>query len=675
MFVPAYSAMGKDSLNVPFKDRIAIHTNSVGWLLMTPNLGVEYSFIQNDLKKVSALLHGRYNPNSLKSYNPNLVYNIGGARAEVRWYYRTRYVSKGEMDLDSLETAKHGAFRAFWNKLTTRPYSLWAKQNPNRHRAYYVGPYAAFDKYTIKLSKTGYQGYAFGLGATLGYSIPLYHYRNGSAIDLELGFSAGLSMSMNDMFTYNDEVDCYEYAGSNSLHVVPFPVIQDARVAFVYRINSIREQIQGIDQAKIDGYAAVYELRKSYDEKIASFIFPYRTEQVVENGDTVMKRLPNEAYMAADSIKAWNKAIEEKNEKIRAVNKLALLSHKVDSAMLLEELRPYYEYITIPEKMFSQYNRTIPNKNIASIKELDDDYLNELLEKYAVVDRDVVKKETNLGQVEDPLLFSYSSLRSKLLEKNDSVSEIRLIDLMVQAVSNVNGNVKSFNDKYNVSYSGKDIEFDAMPVNMQVITGVPGKGYGLDFVFGIDTFALAKSQNYSFKALNDEIEAQNVYKQVALDEILGFVSPEKAADEHVMKKGKKAKKEKESKVKKTREENKAKDGKKNKASKNDVVEDKASVVTEAVEATATDESVEVKGKKKEKKAKEPKAKKVKEDKKTKEGKKNKASKNDAVENKESVAAEESVIEQQQEAAATAVSLEQGVETSGDEQVAAGNNKE
>ena len=118
VLLPAYSAMEKDSLNVPFKDRIAIHTNSVGWLLMTPNLGLEYSFVQNDMRKVSALVHGRYNPASLKTYNPEYVYNIGGARAEVRWYSRTRYVSQGELQLDSLERAKYGRFRNFWNKLT-----------------------------------------------------------------------------------------------------------------------------------------------------------------------------------------------------------------------------------------------------------------------------------------------------------------------------------------------------------------------------------------------------------------------------------------------------------------------------------------------------------------------------------------------------------------------------
>ena len=566
MVVPTFSATEKDSLNVPFKDRIAIHTNSVGWLLMTPNLGIEYSFIQNDLKKVSALVHGRYNPASLKTYNPSYVYNIGGARAEVRWYYRTRYISQGEASLDSLECAKFGRFRNFWNKLTTRPYSLLARENPRNHRAYYIGPYLAFDKYTIKLAKTGYQGYSFGFGATMGYSIPLYHYKNGSAIDFELGFSAGLAMSMNDMFHYNADVDCYEYAGSKPLHLVPFPVVTDARVAFVYRLNSIREQLQGIDQEKIDGFAAVYELRKSYDEKIAHFMLPHHYEEVVENNDTIKKKIVHEDYLSSDSIKAWNAVIEEKNERIRAINQLALQSSEVDSTMLLEELRLLYNYIEIPEKMFAQYDRKIPNKDVASIRELNDEYLNGLLDKYSIVDRDDVKKETNLGQVEDQLMNSYSTLRLRLLEKNDSVSEIRLIDLMVLAVSNVNGRISTFNSKYNISVSDKTIEYDAIPAQMEVITGEAGRGYGLDFVSGVDTLALAAPQSYSFKALNDKIEAQNVYKQVVLENMLGYSLTSKGTATKVKtgkKKEKNKDKSKKEKVKKTKQ------GKKEKSSSAD----------------------------------------------------------------------------------------------------------
>lgn len=90
---------------------------------------------------------------------------------------------------------------------------------------------------------------------------------------------------------------------------------------------------------------------------------------------------------------------------------------------------------------------------------------------------------------------------------------------MVLAVSNVNGRISAFNNKYNTSVSDKAIEFDALPVQMEVITGEAGRGYGLDFVFGLDTLALAESQSYSFRTLNDEIEARNVYRQVLLEDM------------------------------------------------------------------------------------------------------------------------------------------------------------
>lgn len=555
MVVPTFSATEKDSLNVPFKDRIAIHTNSVGWLLMTPNLGIEYSFIQNDLKKVSALVHGRYNPASLKTYNPNYVYNIGGARAEVRWYYRTRYISQGEASLDTLGCAKFGRFRNFWNKLTTRPYSLLARENPRKHRAYYIGPYLAFDKYTIKLAKTGYQGYSFGFGATMGYSIPLYHYKNGSAIDFELGFSAGLAMSMNDMFNYNADVDCYEYAGSKPLHLVPFPVVTDVRVAFVYRLNSIREQLKGIDQEKIDGFAAVYELRKSYDEKRKLFVEP----MVYKDG----KKVDNEYYLSSDSIKAWNKVIEQKNVKIREINRIAMLDSRVDSAMLLQELRPYYEYVEVPEKMFNQYNKVIPNKNVTSIRELNDEYLNGLLDKYAEV-------EADNGEFDRLFLVSYNKLRTKMLdEKKDSTSDIRLIELMVDAFDNVNtSSISQFNKKYNIPSYVSRIEYDRMPSKMVAPVAVEERrtAYLINFVFGVDSIAFAEPQSYSFRGMNAEIEAQNVYKQVVLENMLGYSLTSKGTATKVKtgkKKEKNKDKSKKEKVKKTKQ------GKKEKSSSAD----------------------------------------------------------------------------------------------------------
>ena len=560
MLMPAYSAADKDSLNVPFKERIGFHTNTVDWLLLTPNLGVEYSFIQNKYEKVSALLFGKYNPNSSMNINPALVYNIGGARGEVRWYFRTRHISDGEAKLDSLDRAKHGRFGVFWRKLTTRPYSFLAKKNPRLHRAYYIGPYLNFDKYTIKLSAIGYQGYSLGLGATAGYSIPLYQYKNGSSVDFELGFSLGMAMSWNDKFGYDSDADCYYYAGSNSFHVVPSPIVSDLHVAFVYRLKSIREQIVDVRMDKLEELSAIYELRSSYDEKIANFKYPSHIEKTKDGRDSIVVHTE---YLPSDSIAAWNVVVNEKNERIREINRRALESGvELDSAMLLDELRLCYEYVELPEKMFAQYDRLLPNKEIKSVSELNDEYLDGLLENYSVVNADN-------GEFDKQLVNSYGTLRGRLLEKNDSTSEIRLLDLMVHAISNINGSsIKAFNDKYHCSIAGKEVEYDAMPVKMLAPLQIDEERkatYPVDFVFGVDTLALSSSQKFSFKGMNTEIEAKNVYKLVLLEDLLDTtLTPEN-------KSAAKAVKEKKSKKK-------SKD-KKNKAPKKEKADDTVAVET------------------------------------------------------------------------------------------------
>ena len=205
-----------------------------------------------------------------------------------------------------------------------------------------------------------------------------------------------------------------------------------------------------------------------------------------------------------------------------------------------------------------------------------------------------MKKETNLGQVEDQLMNSYETLRLRLLEKNDSVSDVRLIDLMVLAVSNVNGRISAFNSKYNTSVSDKAIEFYAVPVQMEVITGEAGRGYGLDFVFGIDTLALATPQSYSFKALNDEIEAQNVYRQAVLEDMLGhsLLSKGDSANEKAGKKKGKSKEKNNIEEVENQKVKKTKQSKKVKPSSSDLSvdggEDDASSETSVNEKSETD---------------------------------------------------------------------------------------
>lgn len=500
-----------DSLVTPFKERIGIHTNTTEWLLLTPNIGVEYSFIQNKHNKYSLLIHGKYNPNSSMSFSPELIYNIGGARAEVRKYFRMHQRTEAENGLDSIYREKYGSLGNFWYKLTSRPYSLLGKKNPRKHIAYYIGPYFAFDKYTIKLSRTGYQGHSFGFGAVAGYSVPLYHYKNGSSIDFEMGLGIGLATSKNEMFEYDHEANVYYHTGAQKTHLVPFPVISDARVAFVYRLKSIKDQIVDIKQDKIDELTKIDSLRQKYESDIAEYIYPtYFNKEKQE-------RIKSEYYIPSDSIIAWNNVINRKNTVIQEINKEALQYTDVDSTILLEELHLYYEYVTLPEKLFRRYNYELPNKEISSIAELNNPYLNELINKYAVVN----SYERIKGEFEKYLLNAYNE------NCKDSISGIKFLDVMVSAVNNLNSFViKLHNDDFHVNEDRETI--DAIPVKTVISDGT--KQYkSHDFVFGIDTLVLVEQQSLSFKGINEKIETRNDIKLIELTEFLEQKRAEKEA--------------------------------------------------------------------------------------------------------------------------------------------------
>ena len=113
------------------------------------------------------------------------------------------------------------------------------RKNPRQERAYYWGVYVNAASYNFKIGKEGKQGNAYGAGISVGYTAPLYGYRN-NYIDLELGGSAGLLYTSYDVYTHDAESDCYPRIAEKckSGHIVPFPLITDLRVAFVYRFMS-----------------------------------------------------------------------------------------------------------------------------------------------------------------------------------------------------------------------------------------------------------------------------------------------------------------------------------------------------------------------------------------------------------------------------------------------------
>lgn len=106
--------------------------------------------------------------------------------------------------------------------------------------------------YSVKLGKEGRQGQLYGIGVTFGYGIPLYQYEKG-AVDLDLGMSVGLALTKHDAFAHNPDGDYYTVLpeSSKGLHIVPFPVISELKVAFVFRKRSIDDKYKRVDQEKL----------------------------------------------------------------------------------------------------------------------------------------------------------------------------------------------------------------------------------------------------------------------------------------------------------------------------------------------------------------------------------------------------------------------------------------
>ena len=74
-------------------ERLSLRTNAVDWLLLIPNIGIEYDLKNLNYNRLSIGLNFRYNWQSSHTFKPGVVYNIAEIRAEVRNYYRIRLLS------------------------------------------------------------------------------------------------------------------------------------------------------------------------------------------------------------------------------------------------------------------------------------------------------------------------------------------------------------------------------------------------------------------------------------------------------------------------------------------------------------------------------------------------------------------------------------------------------
>ena len=196
-------------------------------------------------EEVMPRLHRRF-PQIAMAYRMFIVYNVAGGTVEARKYWRTggaigpekRYTRENRDTTVSLPRWGFQRFRR--NVLSGRTFT-----DPRTWRAYYVGVYAGYEKYTISLGRNGKQGDSYNFGFTGGWSIPVYPFRDGRSLDLDLGLAVGAKMTAYDEFGYDEEYGCYTYKGTRGRHFVPYPVVQDIHLTFIFRFRSISKKVQG----------------------------------------------------------------------------------------------------------------------------------------------------------------------------------------------------------------------------------------------------------------------------------------------------------------------------------------------------------------------------------------------------------------------------------------------
>lgn len=199
-----------------FKDRLTVGTNAFEWLLTVPNVRLELDLKPGPYNHSSALLGIRYNWNTYHQLPPYYVFNVFGVKGEYRYHFRFQQLEKGQ---------KAKLFSTY-------------RKNPRPWIAYYVGAYGEYSSFSIKFSAQGRQGFQGGVGVSAGMELPLYQYKGG-AIDLDLGFSAGVLAASYQLYSLNEAATAYVMGGNR---FIPLPMLTELRAVFNWRTYSVKDR-------------------------------------------------------------------------------------------------------------------------------------------------------------------------------------------------------------------------------------------------------------------------------------------------------------------------------------------------------------------------------------------------------------------------------------------------
>lgn len=247
-----------DSIRAPFYRLFSFHTNVVDWFLATPNATMEIDLSPRHRSRYSILFTAKVNPATRNhTINPRWVYNVSSVKGEFRRYWRTGNAEGAKSEVAYYPGKEKDFEKPYWKQIDRDstiwgPLSRWSyirrrtlsaryAKHPRSWRAYYLGIYGAYNKFSICLDGKGKQGSAMSVGLSAGYSVPLYKRLDGSGWDLDIGASAGVMMPEYNEYRYYKESGCYAFTKKQESK--PILMAQELRISLAYRFRSIDQKV------------------------------------------------------------------------------------------------------------------------------------------------------------------------------------------------------------------------------------------------------------------------------------------------------------------------------------------------------------------------------------------------------------------------------------------------
>ena len=319
-----------------WNERISLHTNAVDWALLIPNIGVEYDIRSTNWNRWAVGMSAKTKWRTNSRFKQRLFYNVSEVRFEFRNYWRTRQI-------DGREVTKH---TSFIDKL----FSCRRTVVKHPHTTYYRGVYASAGDYSFLVDRRGRQGKFVSGGVTYGAMYPMYVFKSGNSLDLDLGISVGLVATNMEKFRLVD--DCYERTQPGKWKVVPFPMPTEARVGLVYRLGKYPINKK---------YRWRYDVDMRYRERYDSIRYALEAQRQERHiTDSITNKIYNDFWLEYD-----------KEAKLNLNNaRIAAEKQKAEAAKLkaAEKLRLEEEAKAAKQKALEEKNKAATTDSIKAMK-------------------------------------------------------------------------------------------------------------------------------------------------------------------------------------------------------------------------------------------------------------------------------------------------------------------